>query len=359
LANTIFEQSTSAGSNTSIGGVDQAEGCAPSTVNNATRAIVAMTKGALIAVSASGTDTYTATLAPAPAAYVTGAEYHVTFASANLTTTPTINFNSLGAKTIVKEGNAALAAGDIPGSHEGTLRYNGTNMVLKNPKIQAGVLSIADATNGALAFSAATGAVTGSISPSDATAKASPVAADLFLIGDSAASFAVKKSTGTQVASGLRSTFLSGSIHQIVNTETGAVSTGTTTIPLDDTIPQNTEGDQYMSLAVTPTNSSSTLLIDIVVNMATSAAGGLMCAALFQDITANALAANATYTGAAGAQVTLSFRHTMTAGTILATTFKVRAGADRAGTTTFNGFASGRIFGGVAASSITITEILP
>jgi hypothetical protein len=47
----------------------------------------------------------------------------------------------------------------------------------------------------------------------------------------------------------------------------------------------------------------------------------------------------------------------MTAGTIIATTFKVRVGCSGAGTTTFNGVAGGRIFGGVMASSITITEV--
>ena len=38
-------------------------------------------------------------------------------------------------------------------------------------------------------------------------------------------------------------------------------------------------------------------------------------------------------------------------------TFKVRAGSNQAGTMTFNGNYSARIFGGVAASSIT--EVVP
>ncbi len=66
-----------------------------------------------------------------------------------------------------------------------------------------------------------------------------------------------------------QSVYLNGSgpikgIAQIVNFETGAVATGTTQIPFDDTIPQNTEGDQYMQLQISPVNSSSTLLIDVV-----------------------------------------------------------------------------------------------
>ena len=34
---------------------------------------------------------------------------------------------------------------------------------------------------------------------------------------------------------------------QVVNTQTGTVSTGTTIIPHDDTIPQKTEGSPYCS----------------------------------------------------------------------------------------------------------------
>jgi len=46
----------------------------------------------------------------------------------------------------------------------------------------------------------------------------------------------------------------------------------------------------------------------------------------------------------------------MTAGTTSATTFKFRVGIN-SGTFTFNGYSGGRKLGGVAASSMTITEI--
>lgn len=148
-------------------------------------------------------------------------------------------------------------------------------------------------------------------------------------------------------------------IAQVVVSETGAVATGSTIIPLDDTIPQNTEGDQYMSVAITPTSATSTLVIDVVVYLASHVTAHLI-AALFQDTTANALAAVSLYNGgAADAPFMLAFRHTMAAGTTSATTFKVRAGGHAAGTTTFNGSGGVRMFGGKAASSITVTEVLP
>jgi hypothetical protein len=145
---------------------------------------------------------------------------------------------------------------------------------------------------------------------------------------------------------------------QVVSSQDGAVATGTTVMPVDDTIPQNTEGDEYLSLAITPTNASSTLAIEVSVMAGNGAGNTTLAGALFQDSTTGALAARANY--AAGARPEhIDFTHIMTAGTISSTTFKVRIGASNAGTTTVNGETSSRYFGGVATSSIKITEYLP
>lgn len=145
-----------------------------------------------------------------------------------------------------------------------------------------------------------------------------------------------------------------GSTIQIVNTTDGAVATGTTAFPNDDTIPQNTEGDEYMTLAVTPGATTNILKIEVVFTAATTGAtiNGL---GLFQDSTAGALAAIQFY-NAADTPTTVTMIHYMTAGTTSATTFKVRAGAT-SGTMTFNGASSARKLGGVYSSSITITEL--
>jgi hypothetical protein len=154
-------------------------------------------------------------------------------------------------------------------------------------------------------------------------------------------------------------TAVPGSITQVVNTQTGAVATGTTLIPWDDTIPQNDEGTEFMTLAITPKSVSNILLIDVAFQY--SAAAGYRCSvALFQDTTANALAASSQYGGLSGYydEGVAYLRHKMTAGTIASTTFKVRAGPNLASTITFNGQDGSRYFGGVMASSITITEIV-
>lgn len=143
---------------------------------------------------------------------------------------------------------------------------------------------------------------------------------------------------------------------QIVNTKTGAVATGTTVLPLDDTIPQNTEGDEYMTRAITPKAATNILKIEVTVVLASSA-GGTLAAALFQDTTADALAVVGSRVDNTGSMYTLSFTHYMVAGTTSATTFKVRCGNSAAGTVTFNGVAAGRQYGGVMSSSITITEL--
>ena len=144
---------------------------------------------------------------------------------------------------------------------------------------------------------------------------------------------------------------------QTVNTQTGAVATGTTALPVDDTIPQITEGDEYMTLAITPTSATNKLLIEVAAYLSNSNALTAVCAALFQDATANALAAGLSVNTTANYGNVISFSHYMTAGTTSATTFRVRGGGATGATTTFNGSAGSRYYGGVMASSITITEI--
>lgn len=147
----------------------------------------------------------------------------------------------------------------------------------------------------------------------------------------------------------------SGSIVQVVNVEDAAVATGSTAIPYDDTIPQNTEGDQYMSLAITPTNASNILEITAVLVLSSNTAGR-MVAALFRDSAAGAIAVATHSQSGTAAPINLVLRHRLVAGSVAATTFKIRAGA-AAGTNTFNGDAAARKYGGVALSDLTIKEI--
>jgi hypothetical protein len=147
-----------------------------------------------------------------------------------------------------------------------------------------------------------------------------------------------------------------GSVVQVVNTTSVALATGTTLIPNDDTIPQNDEGTEFLTLAITPTNASNKLKIEVT-GLWTSDAASWLIVALFQDSTAGALAVSHDYDSVATAVVNHGLSHFMTAGTTSATTFKVRAGPHSTATVTMNGENEGRRFGGVLGSAITITEI--
>ena len=152
-----------------------------------------------------------------------------------------------------------------------------------------------------------------------------------------------------------------GGVVQVVHTRTGAVATGTATVPNDDTIPQNTEGDEYMSLSITPKATTNRLIIDVVIVTAHTVGTAVAFASIFQDAAADALATAVTeYAVALATAVTeyadtprmktLTFRHEMAAGTTSPTTFKVRMGSQSAGTTTFNGIGGARRFGGAPVS---------
>ena len=88
----------------------------------------------VFAADAGASDTYVAALSPAPSAYVTGAHYRFKANTAN-TGAATINFNALGAITIVKVAGGittALADNDIRAGQWVDVVYDGTNMQMQS-----------------------------------------------------------------------------------------------------------------------------------------------------------------------------------------------------------------------------------
>ncbi len=145
-------------------------------------------------------------------------------------------------------------------------------------------------------------------------------------------------------------------IQQVVETDYSAVATGTTITPADDTIPQITEGNEFMTQAITPKSATNRLIIEATIMLASSAATVNLIAALFQDSTANALAVASTYNETANGWVSIPLQYTMIAGTTSSTTFRIRGGASGAATVTLNGSGGNRYFGAIPKSSIKITE---
>ena len=151
---------------------------------------------------------------------------------------------------------------------------------------------------------------------------------------------------------------LAGELVQVVRLETGAHASGVNTrIPYDDTIPQNTEGTEFMTLAITPTSATSRIRAEVLFNGSLADAGAMLSVALFRDALAPALAAGSIDAGPTNLLNQVSLDYEAVAGSIAATTFKVRAGGNAASSDVyFNGTLAGRLFGGVCVSSITLTE---
>jgi len=141
-----------------------------------------------------------------------------------------------------------------------------------------------------------------------------------------------------------------GKTLQTVTATTSATTSGTTVLPYDSTIPQSTEGDEYLTLAITPKSSTSKLIIDFNGFFHTNT--GTLTIALFKDAETDAISASSS--GAFGMMV---LNHELTSGGTSPITFKIRAGSGSASTTTNNGIAGNPILGGTIFTTLKITEV--
>lgn len=325
-------------------------------------------------IAAGGTaDAITATYSPAVTSLVDGMELDFRATAANATTTPTFSPSGLTPHVITQNGGTALVANNIPAAlFEGQLRYNlaNTRWELMNPSPQISSAPFIDSTaimKGSadatkllkIEVDTITTGTTRTWTTQDANGTVAYVDSQTFtgtptLPTGTIASTQTALDSTTKIATTAFVT-TANQVLQQVRTETSAMATGTTAIPYDDTIPQITEGNEYMTLAITPKSATSKLVIQAHVTGSLST-GGFAVIALFQDSTANALAASVANGQPVNNQPTpIGLVHTMTSGTTSATTFRIRVGPST-GTYTFNGSAGTRTFGGVAASSILITE---
>lgn len=180
-------------------------------------------------------------------------------------------------------------------------------------------------------------------------------AGDSVIFSDVSDGGATKRDT----VQGILDLVTSTAVKKISSTSLVTFTSGTGVIPNDDTIPQITEGNEFITLAYTPTSATNRLQIRAVLYVSTSLQDSCTTA-LFQDSTADALAANKVNAGFAGSPSVSVLEHDMVAGTTSSITFRIRCGAT-AGTTYFNSDSNtgARKLGGVASSRITITEYTP
>ena len=144
----------------------------------------------------------------------------------------------------------------------------------------------------------------------------------------------------------------------LVYSSTSSAIKITSTIPFDDTIPQQTEGQEILTATITPKNASNLLVIHYVgvtQHYDTVASANAITCALFQDSTANALAATNVQKQHINPATLI---YSMTAGTTSSTTFKIRVGitpGKNVGGINQDA-ADNRLFGGTCNTSLTIYE---
>ncbi len=404
---TIQAYSTTAASNTSINGVNIDEGMAPSDVNNAMRNILADIKTGLITLAKSGAYTIVeADLGKLVVCDTTGAGFTVTLlAAATAGDGFLIGLKNIGTNTLTIDGDGAET---IDGATTKTitnqygaliLRCDGTEWHAESEFAILGTAANADTGNDAAAELPTNAAFA---READATGTYTVVAADNHKLKDIGGTtptvtlpqgstlfngfeVIIKSNTsddvtinrsGSDTIDGETSIVLSASndflwlrnnggtiwsivsqnkpgVRQIVQTTYATATSTASNIPADDTIPQNTEGLEIMTRAITPQKTTNILIIDILVNLAATNTGQLT-AALFQDSTADAIYVASNNRDVNGPQQILC-SYQMAAGTTSSTTFKVRVGHSSV-TCYVNQATTGRFFRGIQHSYIRITE---
>lgn len=148
-----------------------------------------------------------------------------------------------------------------------------------------------------------------------------------------------------------------GSTVQESYTAISTPSTTTALIPLDNTIPQNSEGTQIATLSLTPQSACNVIEVNAMVNVSHSVAGGVI-GSVFRDAAANAMSAGWAQVPTNGALAQLSIRDRMLAADTTARTYSFNIGAELAGTLTINGIGAGpsATFGGAMKSVFLVTE---
>lgn len=155
----------------------------------------------------------------------------------------------------------------------------------------------------------------------------------------------------------VKSLLPAGSVIGSAYTSTVTFTTDSTTIPLDNSIPQNTEGTEILTLAYAASSSGSRLLITITVPASVTGNESAVVA-LFRDTTANALCAVTGSEAVSPAPETIVMQFEYAPASTSSITYKVRVGAQGSPWFVNGGGGIGtRIFGGVSRATMIIEEI--
>ena len=200
------------------------------------------------------------------------------------------------------------------------------------------------------------GSAVGTINPASGSVGTSQLA-------DSSVSLAKLSATGTKDAT----TFLrgdnsfaeagGGKVLQVVKSLVTTKASTSSSIPQDNTIPQNTEGTEFTTLAITPQASDSTLFIDFLVHGSMTNNNTNLTVCLFKDSVANALQVSNNFCGTNTELFPLMLKFAETSGTTSSVTYKIRFGLNGGGTVYLNSDQSTDVYSTAQSSVFIITEV--
>ena len=154
---------------------------------------------------------------------------------------------------------------------------------------------------------------------------------------------------------------LTGTTYTLGFAEVAGATVLSGTIPKDDTIPQVTEGTQFLSVVITPNYVGSRVTVTVVAQVReTTNTGDHVAVALFKDGAANAVRTGSVTLSIANlAQGTVHLKYSFVTASLTPITFTVRGGGD-AGTVTLNSVTDGSAvvsdYGSTISSWIEVTE---
>lgn len=148
-----------------------------------------------------------------------------------------------------------------------------------------------------------------------------------------------------------------GMVVQVVEaTPYTTASSTTAVIPLDSTLPQITEGQEFITVSITPKAATNRLRIEASIGALDGSTALAVVMALFQDALANAIAGSVITIAGFNYTAPGILRHEQAAGTTSPITFRLRIGPN-AGTCYLNRRADGITWGGMSALRLSVTEV--
>lgn len=258
-------------------------------------------------------------------------------ANHNITGAATLNLNGLGAKDIKRFNGSALAAGDIISGQPVQVMYSASldDWIMVS------------------ALAALVGSLFGDFGENALPGDPAANTARIYALDDGSG----RTIMAYRDSAGAVSQLLPGQIVQRAYAETVAEFVVSATIPVDNSIPQITEGTEILTASITPRKTTNRVRVRFIGDGYTNIASGTPGIALFRDAVADALAARsvAVVNGGGSAlddreigwPLALEFEHSP--GTVSVVTYRIRVGGP---------FVINKpLYGGVSRTTLVLEEI--